>query len=429
MLAMSPFTLQLFSRFYGQPHGFSAILPSMAARAQIRHPLTASPAQRRSTSHGVLLWLVRAWLVREWLFWACFVWALLPGSPALHAQTAAEAPPATPYTLHVYEDLLQLPALVLDRAGRSYGGLDAAQFTLQLDGGPPFHPRHTRLEGNDPLQVVLVFDAGQKETSSLAQTVEQTEPAKLETWLGPADNFSLYALDCHLIRSAYAWPYSAARLQESLARALAAPDLHAHTPGTTCGAERRLWDSLAVVVSQLGQLPGRHLILVVSDGLDDTSRNSWSTLARYAGRFNTTLMGLHTAQPDARSSDLSNRLPLYARPVERLVGNNEDIFPLLCGQTGGIVLPTSARTVLRELNSTIELIHGRYILEFPRPRNGTVGLSQITASVPDRRAVVLAASIAFPPRNPVQDADPDAIPSDPTRAPQLGSRKIPTQPR
>ena len=396
----------------------------MTARARIRITPTRLLAGHHDVLHRILVCLIPACLIG-----ACLIPALLLGSPAFSAQTASPVPPSSPYTLHAYEDLLQLPTLVLNSAGTSYEGLTAAQFTLQLDGGPPFHPRHIRLQGDDPLQVALVFDTGQKGILPLAQMLEEIAPAKLKTWLSPADNLSVYALDCHLIRSGNSLPYSAARLQESLARALAAADLHEQTTGAACGAKRRLWDSVAVVISQLSQLPGRRLVLIVSDGLDDTSQMSWTTLAHYAGRFNTTLMGLRVLQRDSRSSDLSQRLPSFTPATERLVREDEDVFGLLCGETGGIVLCVNDRTMHRQMNSTIKLIHQRYILEFSRPRNGIAGLYHVDVSIPDRHAVVLAAGIGFPPRNPGQDTGPGNIPSDPARAPQLGDRKILTQPQ
>lgn len=339
-----------------------------------------------------------------------------------HAQTAPA--PAAPYTLHVYEDLLQLPTLVLNSSQKSYPGLTAAQFSLQLDAGPVFHPRHVRLEGDDPLQIALVFDAGQRYIQDLAQKTEQTAPERLAAWLGPGDHLSVYALDCHLIRSANNLPYSALRLQASLTHALTAADLHKRDPGMSCGAKRRLWDSLAVVVSQLSQLPGRRVILVVSDGFDDTSRTSWNQLARYAGLLNTTFMGLRPLPSESRDGDPANRLPLGAHPTEILLQGNENRLGLLCGETGGLVLPVDPPPLAQGMNTAIELLRHRYILEFARPRNDAAGLHRIDATVPDRHATVLAAGIGFPPRDAAQDTDPGAVPSDPTRAPEVGTRRI-----
>ena len=346
---------------------------------------------------------------------------------ALYAQTTPVPSAAAPYTLHVYEDLLQLPTLVLDSAQKSYRGLTASQFTLQLDGGPPFHPRHIRLEGDDPLQVALVFDASRESTLALAQKVGSATPGKLDalgTWLSPADHYSLYALDCHLIRTAAGLPYSAARVEGSLAAALAARDLHRHDANAACGNKRRLWESLATVVSQLSQLPGRRVLLVVSDGLGDTSQLSPKTLGHYAGRFNTTLVGLRAPHSDPRSVDPMNRSPFFALPTEQLVRSEENVFELLCGETGGVVLPVDSATMLEAMSNLIGLLRGRYILEFSRPRNDTPGVHHVEVTIPDRHAVVLSAGIAFPTRNPAQDTGPGTVPSDPTRDPQVGNRKI-----
>ncbi len=341
-----------------------------------------------------------------------------------HAQNAPIPSADAPYTLHVYQDLLQLPILVLNRAHNSYGGLSAAQFTLRLDDGPPFHPRHTRLEGDDPLGVALVVDAGQESTLRLAEKLEALALPQLAAWLSPADTISVYALDCHLIRSANELPYSGLRLQATLATALAAPDLHKHDPGMTCGSKRKLWDSLAAVILHLSQSPGRRVVLVVSNGKDETSKMSWTALARYAGRFNTTVMGLRPPPAGDYAGASLNRMPVYARPTERFIPDKENVFDLLCSGTGGLVLPAEPRTIVEPFNRAVDLLRQRYILEFPRPHDDTSGLHRIEAFVPDSHAVVLSAGIAFPPRKSTQDTDPGTVPSDPTQAPQLGHRKI-----
>ena len=340
------------------------------------------------------------------------------------AQTDPVLSPGTPYTLHVYQDLLQLPTLVLNRAQRSYSGLTSAQFTLRLDDGPPFHPRHTRLEGDDPLQIALIVDASRASTLALAEKLEASTLPHLATWLNPSDEFSVYALDCHLIRSASDLPYTAPRLQNALAAALGASDLHQRDPGTACGSDRKLWDSLAAVVSRLSQSPGRRIILIVSDGIDNTSRTSWNVLAHYAGRYNTTLMGL-SLLPATYAVDVPPmHRPLHGQLTEGQSRLIEDRFRLLCGQTGGVVLPADNSTVIEQLKSTIDLLRGRYILEFPRPHDNHPGLHHIDASVPDPHAVVLSAAIAFPPRKSTLDTDPGTVPSDPAQAPQFGHRKI-----
>lgn len=352
------------------------------------------------------------------------VLSLLSGSIQLRAQSAPIPAASAPYTLHVYQDLLQLPILVLNRAQGSYSGLTAAQFTLRLDDGPPFHPRHTRLEGDDPLQIALVVDASQPETLLLAKKLETFPPPQLANWLSPTDAVSVYALDCHLVRSSNELPYTGLRLQATLTTALAATELHKHDPGTSCGSKRKLWDSLSAVVLRLSQSPGRRVVLVVSDGRDDTSRMSWTALARYAGRFNTTLMGLRPQSAGYHTGELLNRMPISAHPTENFLPNEEQIFDLLCSGTGGLVLAAEPQRPFGPFNRAVELLRQRYILEFARPHDDTPGLHHIEAFVPDPHAVVLSAGIGFPPRRSTQDTDPGTVPSDPTQAPQLGHRRI-----
>jgi len=80
------------------------------------------------------------------------------------------------------------------------------------------------------------------------------------------------------------------------------------------------------------------------------------------------------------------------------------------------------------MESAVELFRNRYILEFARPSNGTSGLHEMVVSTPDPSAIVRLSGIAFP----VQDKDllsrPDTLPSNPSRAPLIGDRRILTQP-
>lgn len=346
----------------------------------------------------------------------------------LGAQTAPVEAPNTPYTLHVYQDLVQLPTLVLDPRLGSYAGLTASQFTLQLDGGPPFHPHHTRLQGDDALEIAIILDVSHADTRDAVKKLAESPPDRMEHWLAPEDRFTLYALDCHLIRAATSLPYAASRLHWALDQALSAPNLHKHDKGTSCGTDRRLWDSLATVVGAVGQLPGRRVVLVISDGQDETSRFPWGAVARYAGAFNTTVVGLRTSSLDPAITASALRSGMISRAAGA-AASGEDLFALLCMQTGGPVLRARPQTLVTEMDHAVDLLRHRYILDFPRPRSDVPGFHQITVVIPDRRATVLAASIAFPPRRADIDTEPGSIPTDPTQAPTPGNRRVLGQPR
>ena len=62
-------------------------------------------------------------------------------------------------TLHVYENLLQVPVLVL-RPDRDHipKPIDADRFSVSLDAGPWFPATHVRREGDDPISLSILLD-------------------------------------------------------------------------------------------------------------------------------------------------------------------------------------------------------------------------------------------------------------------------------
>lgn len=402
-------TLQVFafSQFYGHPATASAILQPMGTPAVSVRACTRHPGRPRGPVFAKALTLLTTLLL------------------SLHssAQTTEPAPnpSGAPYTLHVYEDLLQMPTLVLNRRHDNYPGLTANQFKLSIDSGPVFHPHHARLEGDDPLQVALVFDLSQPSSIKLLRDLEKTAPARLAGWLGKRDHLSFYAVDCHLVRSTSDQPYNVALLQAAAEAALTAPALHRRDNEPKCGDERRLWDSLGAVIHQIHDLPGWRVVLLVSDGRDGASSNTWDELASYAGRFDVTLMGMRPA-----FGIFDSTAPIAVSPSDHRTdpSGQEDLFALLCNKSGGIVLPFRTDTLVPELNRAVALLRDRYIVEFPRPRDAVVGLHHITTAVPDAKAVVLSSGLSFPPHNGARDTEPGTVAPDPTRLPQVGNRRI-----
>ncbi len=344
--------------------------------------------------------------------------AFAPGQTTEPAQNAA----SEPYTLHVYQDLLQMPTLVLDRHHKSYPGLTASQFRLRLDSGPAFNPQHVRLEGDEPLDLALVLDLHHASDARLFRGLEDTSSAALAGWLAPGDHLSVYAVDCGLARSLNSQPYSTPLLQAAIRNASTAPVLHQHAKNASCGDQRRLWDSVGVVISQVQRSGGWRVVMIVSDGQDTASRNTWVDLAEYAGRSNVTLMGLRLMPGlfDSMRPIASSRADRQAAVLPA----QEDIFPVLCNETGGVVLPFRIDTLLQQLHGAVDLLRKRYILEFPRPLDATVGRHGVDTAIPDIRAIILSSGLSFPPRDHTHEAEPGTVISDPSQLPRMGQRKI-----
>ena len=250
-------------------------------------------------------------------------------------------------------------------------------------------------------------------------------------WLGSNDSMAIYALNCSLVRTLHDVRSTPTLLQSGVHDALTSPLLQ--PPGaakTRCAASLRLWDSLAAVIGQLGQRPGRRAVLVLTDGHDQGSRQTWNQLQLFADRFSVALIALRPASVHlSRDAAGWTGIDPAGGTGDHTQKSFEEILGMLCGQTGGLVLDVDPSTLVPQLERAVSLLRNRYILEFPRAANGTNGLHEITVTVADPNATVRTTGISFPLQDKVLLNAPGTLPNNPGRAPEQGTRKILTQPQ
>src|SRR6185437_12328936 len=75
------------------------------------------------------------------------------------------------FTLKVYTNLVQVPTLVLDHDRQPMHPIDFQRFQVSLDSGKVFDPTHVRMEGADPLNLVILVDVGIKHRSDLVEDI------------------------------------------------------------------------------------------------------------------------------------------------------------------------------------------------------------------------------------------------------------------
>jgi hypothetical protein len=318
-------------------------------------------------------------------------------------------------TLHVYTDTIQIPVLVLSPAREALPPIAPERFNVAIDGGPKFQVKHARVEGDDPISLSILLDVSGDEAplmSKLSGVVAGLAPLSLR----PQDRISIYALDCKLIRSLHDVPADRARLQVGVAEALAAwIDRSKSDRRAACKQAVHLWDALALVVKQMSQLPGRRVILAMTSGVDKGSSNNWNRVRLFAQAEGVAIFGLSAATDAPMPLDFS-----------RL--NAENPFIFLCELTGGMVLTATPKTVAHELERFTSIVRGRYIVEFPRPYNGTSGAHDLLVTVSKSDSFVRSAGISVPIVDPAVLADPTTVPSDPSIAPEAGKHRILTTP-
>lgn len=337
-------------------------------------------------------------------------------------QRPAPADSDPKYTLHVYEDLVQVASLVLHDSYTSYRGLASKDFTIQLDGGPPFHPRHVRVEGDDPITLAVVLDDSRHTNTRLVSELDRALSQLPDDLLNARDHVSVFALDCSLVETVSDAPASRITLQADVAGALQIKGLHGPVDGTPCVRSVRLWDALGAVFQRIQDLPGRRVVVVVSEGIDHGSRNTWRTIQDYADDHSIAIFGVRPV----------SLAPMLLTPetmrVGRLTSAMEDPFELLCGETGGLVFEPNRFTLGPMFARILDMVRNRYILEFARPNNGLAGKHIMDVTVAGERSIIRTSGVAVPLKDKGLLNDPSTVPSDPARAPVIGNRRVLPQP-
>jgi hypothetical protein len=262
-------------------------------------------------------------------------------------------------TLHVYANTIQLPVLVLGPNGeRITKPIAAGRFWVNFDGGPWFRATHVRLEADDPISLSILLDA--RGAAELMPRIDDAIASLALLSLSAKDHVSIYALDCGLTRAAKDVPADPLQLKDGVARALASwtnrgADKHA----PPCRSPVQLWDAMSYISQQLYKLPGRRVILAVTDGSDKGSVNTWNELRFYDQKRGITVFGVTTVPRDAG--------------VVLKRWNPENPFRSLCELSGGTVLMTNESRMEETLNRFTTMLRERYIVKFPRPANSSVG--------------------------------------------------------
>jgi hypothetical protein len=93
-------------------------------------------------------------------------------------------------TIHVLTDLIEVPVLAFKLPFRPEPGLSKSQFVIQLDGGTPFHPSHVRIQGAEPLNLIVLVEAGTQDAHLLSQSLQNP------VWKAGRPPFSMIRIAC-----------------------------------------------------------------------------------------------------------------------------------------------------------------------------------------------------------------------------------------
>ena len=311
-------------------------------------------------------------------------------------------------TLHVYANVIQIPTLVLDPQRRPLKKRIAAnRFSVSIDSGPWFRATHVRQEGDDPISLSILLDVS-GDSSELMAKMNAAIATLAPDGLHAKDHVSIYVLDCSLVRSLNDMPAQSERLKIAVNEALQTWML----PEVKCQQSIHLWDALASVVVDLSKMPGRRVILTVSNGRDQGSVRSWNELRNLAEATGVAVFGVTYVPFEAK--DLQSRF---------LSWSSEDPFHSVCELSGGMVLLSTTKSLEFTLHRFVTLVRERYIVEFPRPANATSGKHVKEVRIANSKDFIRPAGISVPIPDAAVLNDPTTVPSDPSRTPVVGARK------
>jgi hypothetical protein len=335
---------------------------------------------------------------------------------AAQEKTTAQEEPI--HTLHVYTNLIQIPTLVLGpNRDRLKTPIAENRFSVSIDSGPWFRATHVRQEGDDPISLSILLDVG-GDSSELMPKIDAAIGGLAPLGLHPKDHVSIYALDCALVRSLNDAPAESERLKLAVNQALESWTIRKKTRhGPNCRQSVHLWDALAHIAGELYKLPGRRVILAVTEGRDKGSRYTWKEVMTYAGATGVAVFGVTYIPAEA-----------VGGRFQFLRWSGEDPFHSLCELNGGVVLLSTTASLEFTLQRFVTMLRERYIVEFPRPTNTTSGQHAMNIQVAKSNYFVRPAGISVPIPDAALLADPTTVPSDPSRTPEVGKRKPMTKP-
>ncbi len=324
----------------------------------------------------------------------------------LRAQDAPQPEPdgSAPYILHLYARLVELPTLIFIRDEKP-PMLDARQINIKLTSAKlkttqSFHPTSVRLQNNDPLSIAILLDVSGDQPKLL--TAIQKD---FSTWvthsLRSQDHVSIFALDCNIIQTSNDVPATnPSLLQSDLDVALASPLSHGSSNKPSCGNSIRLSGSILFVMRKLAQLPGRRVLLLVTSGRNGKTNLIWSQLDNEAGLDSVTVFALSSHGP----WEFQNMRDLYT----------------FTRQSGGLLFTPPPADLPDALDRIVNLLRGRYILQFPMPHDTVPVAYNVYVTVPKFDAIVLTSGISVPLPNPSLDHPSTALPSQapPPESPQ-----------
>ncbi|HWW97854.1 MAG TPA: hypothetical protein VNY74_09155 [Edaphobacter sp.] len=349
----------------------------------------------------------------------------------LMAQAVPPAADGGVPTLHVYTNLVQVPTLVLTMTNDPIGKpIAETRFSVSIDSGRWFRATHVRQEGDDPISLSILLDVS-GDTADVMPKMEDALGKLALLSLHPRDRVSVYALDCTLRRSLHDAPADSVSLKRAAGVALEPWMMRKRAKqGEGCELRGHLWDGLGAVAVALSDLPGRRVILAVTDGRDTGSKNSWNAVRYFAQTKGIAVFALNYAP--VSSMGMGNYRAGRGGYLPGGGGASAVEEPLfsVCELSGGLVMRMNDSAALsKSLERFVTLLRERYIVEFPRAANSTAGEHGMEVKIDKGIYKIRPSGVSVPLPDPAWMADPTTIQTGPSQTPEEGKRKVVNKPQ
>jgi hypothetical protein len=320
-------------------------------------------------------------------------------------------PEQTPiHTLHVYANLIQVPTLVLSPSRKPIVAIAADRFMVSVDSGPKFRATHVRREGDDPISLAILLDARGPMDDALRK-INDAIAGLAPLSLRAHDHVSLYALDCSLVRALNDALVSQDILKRGVDSVLYEWTARREKHGMDCKQAVQLRAAMAFAVGELSKVPGRRVMLALTDGGDQDGEETWKGVKVMAQSAGVAIFGVE-----------------YVPYQSAFRAGYENEFNAVCELSGGMLVLTDKSDVGPTLKDILRDIRERYIVEFPPPSNSTAGYHNLLITIEKSDAFIRPSGVSLPIADPAVLADPTTVPSDPSLAPVQGTRRVLTNP-
>ena len=314
------------------------------------------------------------------------------------------------FTLHVYTNLIQIPTLVLSRLRTPLPPIAEGRFYVSLDGGPQFKATHVRVQGEDPISLGILLDVN-GEAAKLMPGIEKAIAGLVPGSLTGKDRVSIYGLDCGLVRTARGVPAESGALTRAVEAALKPWAERKAQKNGKCRETVHLWDALAMMTQEMQQAPGRRVILALTDGSGEGSKWTWNQTREFAQGAGVAVFALNYSAVDYAAASVG-------------MMRHEDGLKAVCELSGGMVLHTVHANAGKDMANFVALVRGRYIVEFPRPRNEEAGTHSMEVTIAKMAAFIRPAGASMALMDPAIANDPNTVKGDESTLPVMGTRRV-----